>query len=447
MNKQYSAQSSEDFTHTCTHALSKLANPPVARNRGVDAKEGKEFDFSLISNKENRKCALEENSEIFNKLVYSEDIQRSVQESKGSQSTGLMKSIRDAQINSINPNPVGATGTFGTQPFSTDRSSSRLDTALKRLNEYNKELSRSRHAPHDSGYQLVGTLENELADIISLLQSERVAQSEEITKLNAEIHKLNKRVRRQGGEQSREDVNARLSSVQEAKVKGLEELLRRMHKECFDYKNQLFKMQDTLKNKDKIIEEVREKCEGSERECEKLQAEVAYLKGILNARENEKADGNNWKRQAKPRQSEERTREHSKSKQLLEILKEKNKEITELRRNLDNLKTERRSTYDPIINKRSSEERYLNERMFEGLISKVQNLENLITRNQSRDFTHNLKPYEKTEENRISSEIRELKEMMANMEQKYSSQYNCTRNLQDSKQECNGSTSVADIEP
>ena len=353
----------------------------------------REFDFSLTSNKENRK-AIEENSELFNKLMQSEDIKASVQDNKVSQSTGLMKSIIDTQINSSdNPNTVGVTGTFGVHDFSTDRSSKRLDVALKRLSEYNRELSRSRHLPKDSGYKLVGTLESELADIISLLQGERVAQSEEIVKLNAEIHKLNKKVHRQ------------------SKDSTMGNAIYNQNKECYEYKNQVLKLQEKLKQRDRVIEEIKEKCEVSERECEKLQAEVFYLKGILNTRENE---------QTERRDSEA---ECKKNKQLVKIIKEKNREIAELRKNLDNLKTERRSDNN-FIGKRQSVEK--GEQVFEELISKMQSLEDLITKNSSKY----LEPYGK--EDKIANEIRELKDILMNIEQRHTSQSNCTRNLQDS---------------
>ena len=288
------------------------------------------FDISLLSNEERSNCVGMENSDSFNKHLYSANI-------KELQSEG---SIKDTQIN-LNLNAGGIL-----KPLLTERNNTKLDEALKRLNEYNKELSKYQDN------ELIEVLESEVADIISLLQSERVVQYEEINRLNKEIQRLNKII-------DKENINWKCNSVQEAKMKGLEDLLHKMHKDCFHNKNLVLKLQDILKHKDFIIEELEEK-------CKRLQNEVAYFKGTLDGKDELSAE-------------------------QVSDLRLHAKDEVDLRRWLDDIKTERRLK-DIIINKRGNvqyqDEGKNNGNRFGELMRKVQNLEHLIIKNQQHSGSY-----------------------------------------------------------
>ena len=109
----------------------------------------------------------------------------------------VIKQVHLSSINALKTDPsqnvvVTEGGPYAskTGPEEIEKDS-KLNVVLQRLSEYNKSLHNTQQTSNDSERHLVGTLENELADIITLMQNERVSQSQEITKLQAEIQRLN----------------------------------------------------------------------------------------------------------------------------------------------------------------------------------------------------------------------------------------------------------------
>jgi len=395
--------------------------------------------------------------------------------------------LKTDRSNNINAPASSETGVFGTKSENEEKDS-KLNIVLKRINEY-KSLRNSEQMSHDSERHLVGTLENELADIITLFQNENIAKSQEINKLNQEVMRLNKIIERQSASQPISDNNidsvktsrdSKSNSVHEAKIKGLEDLLHKMHKECFDSRNQIIKLQEIIKEKDRKIDELMQNNNFSytDKNYQKLQAEILYLRGQIDAKNQENSlkfinekkyqiSGLGYEStEVKKKLENSLKTAQDETKKLLENLKDKNSEIEQLKRKLQEVTsgfTERR--FNNIKNSTDSrnpgftasdenitDKKYENE--FENLIKKVKNLE-LHMRNGQKEYSNRTQEYlqsvkelEKEIKNQCNlskdtsrasmqdkeklwNEVKGVKNMLLDMEQKYSFQVSCSKSLQE----------------
>ena len=185
-----------------------------------------------------------------------------------------------------------------------------LNSAQEKVNDYNKFIKSNVNIEEG---KLVKRLEKELADIIQVFEKERADKDKEIERLNIEIIRLNKVIDEHKG-----------SISKDTKIKSLENLLQKIHKESLDAKGKVVKLYEIIKEKDKKINEfqnlLNEKISMNEA---KSQSEIAYLKGIIQG--NTKLINN-----AETRTTMENSLKY-RNNQLIHALENKNKEIRELK--------------------------------------------------------------------------------------------------------------------
>jgi hypothetical protein len=253
----------------------------------------------------------------------------------------------------------------------------KLTQVLQKLNDYKSGRGAQQNEP-----DLVSSLENELVDIINIFQNQHVGQSQEIEKLSQEVKRLNTMVAKKSQVQVPSSVSA-----QQAKINGIEELLRKTYRECCDSRNQVLKLQSIIREKDKIISDLRsQKCEINNDESLQL--------------ENER---------------------------LKEIIKQKD---TELKQKDAHCGQSNNYLIEKIQNLETSMIRGQNEyqkKTYE-YMSHVQKLEHQIKLMRNDDE----KSYLGQEPNKVGQEITQLKTILKDMEQKYNDQAGCTKSLQDS---------------
>lgn len=367
----------------------------------------------------------------------------------------LLSSIPALRTERSQARDVTETGVFGTKAGgdsdSTEHSRhvSRLSEVLQKLSEYRS--AQQQQPEGESGRVLVGSLENELADIIALFQDERTTQAQEIARLHAEVGRLNSVLSFRPpilAPSSRKESVTSSGSVQEAKIKGLEELLHKLHRECFDSRSQVLQLQEVIKEKDRQIEELRrgsikDSSRGkenvadlaSERNYRKLQAEIGSLKAAMESKGREVAECRRYDsatRNAKLEKSLRTAREESG--RLGAALRQRDDEIAGLKRRLD--------VRVASVDLRAS-------RDLEGLIGKVQNLETYIQKGQDenhrkmQEYLEYIRELEREiqsqrrgsgSRDRLCQEVKDLKSIMLDMEQKCSVQASCGRSLQDAIQ-------------
>jgi len=121
----------------------------------------------------------------------------------------------------------------------TMKESERLKYVAKFLGEY-KNIRKC-----DKENKAIDKLEKELAAVIVDFEKEKAELNEEINKLNIEIKRLNNIIK---NKELKEDV------VNASKIKSLEELLQRMHKENHNIKTNILQLQQLIQQKDKEID-------------------------------------------------------------------------------------------------------------------------------------------------------------------------------------------------
>lgn len=318
----------------------------------------------------------------------------------------------------------------------TERTDSRLSAVLQRLSDYKSGKA------DESGGQLVGSLEDELADIISLFQNERVTQAQEIQRLKTEVGRLNgiAVIRRSQPQAEAKEESSSGSSVQEAKIKGLEELLHKMHRECFDSRSQILKLQEAIKGKDQKIEELqrtlREKMKenvaglAGERNYRNLQAEIDHLKSTLMQKGKEAAEsGRKAEEEAVTAMARRKTEE---SKRLLAALKEKNEEVKGLKSRLEQLENQARmQTVNPdgrVIEELMARVQGLEKYLKEGREERKQKMQEYVGRIRQVEQEMKAPRGEQIKKgDRLCQEINDLKGMLLDMEHKYSVQTACDK--------------------
>lgn len=127
----------------------------------------------------------------------------------------------------------------------------KLNQVLQKLSDY-----KSGRSSQQNEQDLVCSLENELADIISIFQNERVGQSQEIEKLSKELKRLHSILAINDGKKVYQIPTEEPSTAQQAKFKCLEELLRKTHRECCDSRKQVIRLQQIIRERDRKIDEL-----------------------------------------------------------------------------------------------------------------------------------------------------------------------------------------------
>ena len=336
-------------------------------------------------------------------------------------------------------NPVTENGMLETKVILGNTKDSNREKNLYKIND---EKSKYSQLPaHANNKNLVGTLETEVAEIITLFQNERNSQSETISKLNKEVERLNKEIIRD----QKKPINKPSNECTDKGLQELKEISYKLQKESSDFKKQIIKLQGVIKEKNKKIDELENALKESLNKCrnyDRVQSEILTLRNLIEKYKLERKGSSDDAMKELIGTKEKVMIAQNDIMELQCKLKERDKEIQSLRQQFGKISNEPNKILGNQIQSNSA---------FEELIGKVQKLENFIVKGQKkhhkkakkyferiRDIERSMKSYKITEgddkklNEKVSSEIKELKTMLSEIEQKYTFQAACNKSLQES---------------